>query len=53
MAVDTMVVTMVVDTMVVIHTDTDTEDTGVKPIMSTNKECSNLATRNIFQTIIT
>merc|ERR1711992_509085 len=34
MVVDTMVVTMAVDTMVVTHTDTDTEDTGVKHIMS-------------------
>merc|ERR1711994_1160250 len=47
-AVDTMVVIMAVDTMVVIHTDTDTEDTGVKPIMSTSKEYSNFTTRNIF-----
>merc|ERR1711997_1093537 len=49
MAVDTMVVTMAVDTMVVIPTDTDTEDTGVKHIMSTNKEYSNVTTRNIFR----
>merc|ERR1712206_64761 len=35
MVADTMVVTMAVDTMVVIHTDT--EDTGVKHIMSTKK----------------
>merc|ERR1711994_442697 len=53
MVVDTMVVTMAVDTMVVIHTDTDTEDTGVKHIMSTNKEYSNFTTRNVFDTIIT
>merc|ERR1711994_575821 len=52
MAVDTMVVTMAVDTTVVIHTDTDTEDTGVKHIMSTNKEYSNFTTRNVFDTII-
>merc|ERR1712020_367063 len=52
MAVDTMVVTMAVGTMVVIHTDTDTEDTGVKHIMSTNKEYSNFTTRNVFDTII-
>merc|ERR1712020_27118 len=52
-AVDTMVVIMAVDTMVVIHTDTDTEDTGVKHIMSTNKEYSNFTTRNILDTIIT
>merc|ERR1712020_245875 len=44
---------MVVDTMVVTHTDTDTEDTGVKHIMSTNKEYSNFTTRNVFDTIIT
>merc|ERR1712038_1978070 len=48
MVVDTMVVTMAVDTMVVIHTDTDMEDTGVKHIMSTNKEYSNFTTRNMF-----
>merc|ERR1712020_137049 len=53
MAVDTMVVTMAVDTMVVTHTDTDMEDTGVKHIMSTNKEYSNFTTRNVFDTIIT
>merc|ERR1712020_395907 len=53
MAVDTMVVIMAVDTMVVIHTDTDTEDTGVKHRMSTNKEYSNVTTRNVFDTTIT
>merc|ERR1712020_331947 len=53
MVVDTMVVIMAVDTMVVTHTDTDTEDTGVKHIMSTNKEYSSFTTRNVFDTIIT
>merc|ERR1711876_104444 len=53
MVADTMVVTMAVDTMVVIHTDTDTEDTGAKHTMSTNKEYSNFTTRNVFDTTIT
>merc|ERR1711997_33177 len=53
MVVDTMAVIMAVDTMVVIHTDTDMEDTGVKQIMSSDKEYSNFTTRNVFDTIIT
>merc|ERR1712206_16903 len=51
MVADTMVVTMAVDTMVVIHTDT--EDTGVKHIMSTKKKYSNFTTKNVSETIIT
>merc|ERR1712072_326288 len=53
MVADTMVVTMAVDTMVVIHTDTDTEDTGVKQIMYSSQEYSTMPARNIFNTIIT
>merc|ERR1712072_301854 len=51
MAVDTMVVIMAVDTMVVTHTDTDTEDTGVKHIMSIPTKNTLISQQEMFSTL--
>merc|ERR1711997_585660 len=48
MAVDTMGGIMAVDTMVVIPTDTDTEDTGVKHIMSIPTKNTPILQQEIF-----